>query len=237
MSTVSNGKGMVNYRRRRPRTTVTSAKATCAVFGDCVVIILPIPDFINLYNYCMNGVDKAKQLWSYYFTQRIYRKGWKALWHFLLDVAIMNSYKLYLHAPNHRDAHHDHKHFRKALVTALLCSAERTYIKSLFNTALLIKAVNPLANKYIIGKCQLGYCKACKQAGRRTTASKKRKALEELSINLIWERNNPRAKRTKYSCISCDIPLCRGGTCWDEYMAAVNTKTVDYPLNIDVVEV
>ena len=91
MSTVSDGKGMVNRRRRRPRTTATSAKATRAVFGDRVVIILPIPDFIDLYNHCMNGVDKADQLRSYYFTQRIHRKGWKALWHFLLDVAITNS--------------------------------------------------------------------------------------------------------------------------------------------------
>ena len=152
MSTVSNGKGMVNRRRRRPRTTATSAKATRAVFGNRVVIILPIPDFINLYNHCINGVNKADQLRSYYFTQRIHRKGWKALWHFLLNIAITNSYKLYLHAPNHRDAHHDHKHFRKALVTALLRSAERTYIKPSFNTAPLIKAVNPLANKHIMGK-------------------------------------------------------------------------------------
>ena len=55
-------------------------------------------------------------------------------------------------------------------------------------------------------------------------------------MNLIRERNNPRTKRTKYGCISCDIPLCRGGTYWDEHMAAVNAKTVDYPSNINVVE-
>jgi hypothetical protein len=204
---------MVNRRRRRPRTTATSAKATRAVFGDRVVIILPIPDFINLYNYCINGVDKADQLQSYYFTQRIYRKGWKALWHFLLNVTITNSYKLYLHAPSHRNAYHNHKHFRKALVTTLLRLAEQTYIKPSFNTAPLIKAVNPLANKHIIGKRQLECCKVCEQVGRRATASKKRKALEELSVNLIWERNNLCVKRTKYSCILCDIPLYRGGTC------------------------
>jgi len=62
MLTISNGKGMVNYHRRRPRTTATLAKATHAVFGDHIVIILPIPDFINLYNYYINGVNKADQL-------------------------------------------------------------------------------------------------------------------------------------------------------------------------------
>jgi len=57
--TVSNSKGIVNRYRRRPRTTATSAKATRAVFGDYIVIILPIPDFINLYNYYINGINKV----------------------------------------------------------------------------------------------------------------------------------------------------------------------------------
>ena len=50
---------MVNYRHRRPKTTVTSIKATYAVFSDYIVIILPIPDFINLYNYYINGINKV----------------------------------------------------------------------------------------------------------------------------------------------------------------------------------
>jgi hypothetical protein len=66
--TVSNGKGIVNRCRHRPRITATSAKATYAVFGDYMVIILPIPDFINLYNYYINYVNKVDQLRSYYFT-------------------------------------------------------------------------------------------------------------------------------------------------------------------------
>jgi hypothetical protein len=68
MSTVSNSKGIVNHHRRRPRTTATSAKATRAIFSDHIVMILPIPDFIDLYNHCINGIDKADQLQSYYFT-------------------------------------------------------------------------------------------------------------------------------------------------------------------------
>ena len=57
--TISNSKGMVNRRRRRPRTTATSVKATRAIFSNYIVILLPIPDFINLYNYYINGVSKA----------------------------------------------------------------------------------------------------------------------------------------------------------------------------------
>jgi len=59
ISTVSNSKGIVNRRRRRPRTIATLEKATRTVFSNHVVIILSIPDFIDLYNYYINGVNKA----------------------------------------------------------------------------------------------------------------------------------------------------------------------------------
>ena len=66
--TVSNGKGIVNCCCRQLKKTATLAKTTYAVFSNYIIIVLPIPDFINLYNYYINSIDKADQLWSYYFT-------------------------------------------------------------------------------------------------------------------------------------------------------------------------
>ena len=47
---------------------------TYKVFNNEVVKTLRIPTFIFYYNLYMGGVDLADQLWSYFNTQRMYRK-------------------------------------------------------------------------------------------------------------------------------------------------------------------
>ena len=97
--TVATGKESELVRRRRPAMTATNARTSRAVFGDEVTKDLWIPQFIDAYNYFMNGLDVADQLRSYYNTQKTHRKNWKPLWYLLLDVAVINSFLIYASNP------------------------------------------------------------------------------------------------------------------------------------------
>lgn len=125
MSTVNDGQKSIITSRRRPALTGSSAKQTRKVFGNAVVKDLPIPTFINDYNHYMLGVDLADQRRSYYNTQRPHMKTWKPLWHFLIDVIIVNCYLLfsyYSSSDYHRDTH---KQFRKDLRQTLFEKSAR----------------------------------------------------------------------------------------------------------------
>ena len=74
MTTIDNGRKTVKRLRRRPSKTATNARTSRAVFGDQVRKELSIPEFINMYNHYMNGVDNADQLRCYYNTQRVHLK-------------------------------------------------------------------------------------------------------------------------------------------------------------------
>ena len=62
MSTVSNGRDTVTRLRRRPTKTATNARTSRAPFQGNDVKGLDIPEFIDMYNHFMNGVDVADQL-------------------------------------------------------------------------------------------------------------------------------------------------------------------------------
>ena len=66
MTTVSNGRKTVKRLRRRSAKTATNARTFRAMFGDQARKELLIPEFINMYNYYMNGVNNADQLRCYY---------------------------------------------------------------------------------------------------------------------------------------------------------------------------
>jgi hypothetical protein len=81
--------------RKRPSTTSTSARTARAVFGAKSSKDLPIPQFVDNYNYHMGQVDQADQLRATNAGFRpIRRGGWHALWHFIFNVTLVNSYLL-----------------------------------------------------------------------------------------------------------------------------------------------
>ena len=59
MTTVSNGRKQVKRLRRRPAKTATNARTSRAIFDAEARKELPIPEFIDIYNHFMNGVDNA----------------------------------------------------------------------------------------------------------------------------------------------------------------------------------
>jgi hypothetical protein len=67
-----------------------------AVFGDKWVRKLFIPNAIDAYNHNMNGADIANQRRKYISTQRRHTiRSWRPLFHWLLDMSLVNSFFLW----------------------------------------------------------------------------------------------------------------------------------------------
>ena len=230
MSTVSNGRDTVTRLRRRPTKTATNARTSRAPFQGKDVKELDIPEFIDMYNHFMNGVDVADQLRSYYTTQRTHFKTWKPLWHFLLDTTVTNAYKIAHCTPERPNSepweHFSHKKFRSRLASQLFAHSER--LGSPFQLReTLSKHVHPARESdhgHIIqldGKRQ--HCMACICSKRRSgTQRATRVPLAELSANSI--RLNKRRERPPYSnygCALCKLHLCNKIRCWREHIEAI----------------
>ena len=69
-------------------------------------------------------------------------------------------------------------------------------------------------------------CKACMAQGRTVQRVKKRKALQELSVNSVQIKDGeksrrPRPPRTRFGCSWCQIYLCQVGPCWEEHIKLI----------------
>jgi Transposase IS4 len=153
---------------------------------------LSIPQFINMYNYFMGGVDEADQLRSYYNTQRTHLKSWKSLYHFLLDTTIVNCYKLSAGSiPSHWPKRSAHKAFREDLVEALFDHGERLTNPPGRVAIMEEKDIHKApVEEHRQGPIRLfpkkPSCAAYITAGRDTIKEGfKRKSLIELSVNTI----------------------------------------------------
>ena len=104
----------VNRERKKPRTTSTNSAITRRAFCSQRQVFA-IPKVIDDYNYFMNGVDRADQLWASFPTQLKAQPNWLPLFHWLLDTSIVNSFILFRHLnPQAR-----HRAFRLDLVQSL----------------------------------------------------------------------------------------------------------------------
>ena len=232
MSTVADPKATIVRRRRRPGATSTSAKTSWKAFGGEKIKELAIPEFIDLYNHFMNGVDTADQLRSYYGTQRVHVKHWKSLWHFLLDTTITNAYKL-THCTSERpyawgSKHSSHSRFRTELANELFDRSSRLHSNPpCSNPKPLVTKVKaaPSTNheQVYMGRNRSGYCVSCIEARRTCRAVKhKRKALNELDPNsLSGGARRKRAPRTSRGCGLCNVFICDNKHCWEEHIMVI----------------
>lgn len=109
--------------RRRPKLSSTNGQMVREVFGNQVCKAIPIPVFIDDYNYNMGGVDIADQLRSYYSVQQKARRNWLPYFYWLLDTTIINTYQMHRHLyTNHRvcKTFNSHKKFRIQLAKRIL---------------------------------------------------------------------------------------------------------------------
>ena len=237
MTTVHTGKEIVERLRRRPATTATNARTSRLLFGDKPVKSLAIPQFIDMYNHFIGGVDQADQLRSYYSTQHRHNKNWKALWHFLLVTTMTNYFKIaHCTSDNPWGKPKDHEAYRQfyeAVYLGLFKHSERLKppstpaLKKLSERKKLSDWVHP-ASAFEHGDWEvLGTkhkeCLACKYAHRRvspgTTRQPIRKPLGELSNNTILsKKRRDQVPRTRYGRKLCNIHLCQHKICWGEHI-------------------
>ena len=236
MTSYITGLNFVEQQRRRPAITFSNSRQTRKVFGNIARKQLPIPEFINIYNYFINSVDTANQMRSYYTLLKIHRRTWKPLFYFLLDTTITNAYKLSSLCTRGQLHHAGHKAFCEALVSSLFKNSARLPQP--------LKSNDPISQIQWHLLVEYGYkpekisekevaCAACLHAGRKTQIKRYRrwKPLCELSPNTIrkprnsdaWKRPQ-RAPRTKFGCRLCRIPLYRRGPCWKEHVDRLNSK-------------
>jgi hypothetical protein len=87
------GQELIVRDRRRPRATSTAAKYVRAEFGDAVRKNFPC--VIDEYNHKMGQVDLADQYRAGNpGLRRIQRGGWHALWKFIYNTVLVDSYLL-----------------------------------------------------------------------------------------------------------------------------------------------
>jgi hypothetical protein len=85
---------VIQYRKR-PATTSTSAKTARKAFRSEPEKDLPIPKFVDDYNHYMGYVDQADQLRATNPSlHRVKHGGWHALWNFIFNVMLVNSFLL-----------------------------------------------------------------------------------------------------------------------------------------------
>ena len=94
MTLIDTKRQYVQRKRKRFTKTITNAKISKVVFDNESIKTLFISKFIDFYNHYMNEVNVTNQLRCYYNIQKSHKKIWFSLWHWLLNVTIINNYKI-----------------------------------------------------------------------------------------------------------------------------------------------
>lgn len=168
MSTVSDPERVVYRLRRRPPATATPAATTRKMFGNNPRMWLPIPEAIDYYNYHMIGPDEADQLRNYYFTQRPHNKNWKPIWHFLVDMTVVDAYILSRFGhPTTARREELQKAFRKQLVAQLFQASGTKRVVSAATTpahdVATVLLLSPSRHELVKGRKR--HCKTCSHFG------------------------------------------------------------------------
>ena len=198
MSTIHKGDEWIEKQRRRPASTSTSGQQIRLLFGDQPTKVLPIPGAINDYNLHMNAVDLANQLRSHFTTKRTHQRTWKPLFHWLLDTALINAYKLYcyLNGPSKRSRR---RWFIRIIARGFFDQSTRLDRRR-------AEVPGPCIGASLIKMTSQKRCLLCSAARRKTTM---RKPLQELSTNQT-KHNTP---KSWFGCSKCSLHLCRKGPC------------------------
>lgn len=116
--------------RKRPAKTFTNRRIVKKVFGNDFIKDLEIPCFIDDYNHYIRGVYLENQYKEVYETYKTTYRTWWPLFYWLIDVAYINAYRLYiLHATSTRPL--THLQFRTKLYYKLLKSSSCYWVNRL----------------------------------------------------------------------------------------------------------
>lgn len=192
--------------RKRPPTSFQKSKTARAPFGNNARAVLPVLAAADNYNYNMNHVDRADHLKAQNCGARPIRKGWKAIFLWLLNTTLINAYLLSQYS-EHPEKFTAQDSFRIALYTALFDRSERLARKRKAPERIdSIKAPVSSVEPHVIKSLgRMRQCVVCK--GRRGLV------LGELDPNA--QKAGP--KRTSFGCNLCQVSLCKDGTCFEDF--------------------
>jgi hypothetical protein len=230
---VTRGKKTKSSRRKKGQ-----EKAACTVpqFG--------VPQWLVSYQEYSKSVDQADRIWVCYSrgTRRQYQ-GWKALFCYLLDTLICNTYLLSTYpgrtsgGPKRTPINTPHRVFQMRLAIQLLNRAvvqpqdqpqnqPQTRLQKHPNQNFpVFRAVASEHGQLVRMPGPMRRCEACQSAGRTVKSIKKGKALSECSGNSLTTVSGSDVKKrrndcpkTHYGCRLCQIWLCQKAPCWQEHM-------------------
>jgi hypothetical protein len=221
MMNCNDGTGTVRTPRHKPSETSSNAVVARAWFGSQNVKDLDEPYFAWLYNRFMGAVDVGDQLKSYNSGDRpIRRGGWQALWNWLLQTVLVNSYLLSIHAnvEDHWKVEVKEKwtnqiKFRKEIMRALLHSTSSLQgtRKRPLSSGNIDEFLIPPKRYSQVRMAWVGKCRSCK--GQRY-GDTKRVVLGEIMPN---QNLTSSRKRSQFECKECNIPLYKEGGCFNRF--------------------
>jgi hypothetical protein len=157
----------------------------------------------------MGGVDIANQLRESYEVHRPSFRNWWPLFYWLIDVTIINSYRLYIiyMAELGVEKPLSHKKFRICIITSLFDFAIEGRIQQL-RDSLGGKRKFCSTNANIHKVVGIPKPKACTWCSYLVKYHR-----------IKGEEGQDRAYRTSSICSFCDVPLCTRGSnnCWYNY--------------------
>ena len=226
LSTVHNldSSAWVEKMRWKPRETSTNAAAARRPFGENQHRkLLPISKIDDDYNQYMGSVDIADQLRSYFSTQRVARRNWQPFFYWLLDIAIINSYRL----ARTNGSQISHRDFRSSLVTSLLTTAQTSLsstssptvfnkpkFKFLYRQHKRFRLRNPIRQSYITKNTL-----EPKPVGRFGTLQGGHIRVHTVKVTRGWclwcrwrrKQGGPEVQihQSSFQCQRCHVVLCR----------------------------
>lgn len=165
---------------------------------------IPFPAPIIEYNRHMGGSDGNAQQRSYYSSQCPDSRYWWPLFTFLLDAAVLNSFKLW--GRLYPDSKLTHSEFQHQIAEVLMTNGA-TRKHSINLSISEKKPVDKSTSCEWEHTGKKSYCRPCREEEVRL---RKRRALEEISENATKKRRTP---QTRWQCKSCG-PCCKKEDCW-----------------------
>ena len=218
-TTVSDPTAVVVRPRKRPGATRTGAVKTRKAFGEMIIKDMDIPVLIDQYNHHMGAVDQFDQLRSYYDTLRSHRKTWRPLFSLLLEIVLINSFKLSTFSDRTEAKQSGHRRFRLQLVKQLEeIAGKATRFDSHTRSINDLQVQNGLVHQQGTLCKQAVACVMCKAKGRRLP-------LEGVHPNVRPASASKRVRgvrRTVKGCIQCNLALC--DDCCKEHLQAANSS-------------
>ena len=164
-------------------------------------MLLEILTWVNDYNYNMNSVDLANQFQQPYDTQQIAYCTWILLFHWILDQAAINAYKLALVAGTWTKKE-GHLKFRRALY------------KKLLDYSVDSKPWREPGPHNWVDRLTRQSCALC--CKRERLKKKFISQQEEIGIEVFKADNKP-LPRSSSGCGYCNVALCKKSSCFQDW--------------------